>query len=74
MNENAEYELREAQAEIARHHKLIVELRDGLSWALGLIHWVDTRSDYEDSMGGCLYGDDEHKYDHYLQVLNRQVS
>lgn len=32
-----EHELAEAQAEIDRHHELIVKLRDDLQWALGYI-------------------------------------
>lgn len=35
-----DHELIEARAEIARHHELIVKLRDDLQWALGFIDWL----------------------------------
>ena len=31
------YEIREIKSEIARHHKLILKLREGLTWALDQI-------------------------------------
>lgn len=45
------HELAEARSEIARHHGLIVQLRDGLAWALEYIDnavvglWAD--GDYD---------------------------
>lgn len=69
MDTQAEYELREARSEISRHHKLIVELRDGLEWALNMIDWAETPDEIFQ-----LVGDDQTKYDHYRKLLNRQVS
>lgn len=43
----AEYELREARAEISRHHKLIAEMRDLLECL------IDEDDCHFDSHGGC---------------------
>lgn len=65
-NDQAEYELREARSEISRHHKLIADLKEGLEWALEMIHFA----------GPDFYfvGEDKDQYDHYRRLLNRQVS
>ena len=65
MEENAEYELREARSEISRHHKLIAEMRESLEWALDFI-----ATDYE-----FEFLNDEYRlrYDESRKLLNRQV-
>lgn len=68
-NSQSEYELREARSEISRHHKLIVELRDSLDWALNMIDWADTPDEIFQ-----LVGDDRDKYERSRRLLNRQVS
>lgn len=64
MDAQAEYELREARSEIGRYHALIVELKDGLDWALSYIAFA------------CpdLPDGDQERYTRFTQLLNRQVS
>lgn len=60
-SESNEYELVEARSEISRHHRLISELRDGLSWALERLE-----------AGSVAWMEDE-TFLYYQELLNRQV-
>ena len=69
QDRQAQYELREARSEIARHHTLIVELRDGLEWALAMIAWAETPDEIFH-----LVGEDRKRYESLRLILDRQVS
>lgn len=59
--DEARYFLREANAEIARHHELIAEMRTALEWCLAMLNEQD------------LHPDDRAQIDRYLHLLYRQV-
>lgn len=65
MSLDSEHELREAHSEIRRHHELIRELRDGLSWCLVMLEEVGL---------GTLNEEDDQYVSKLKRLLNRQVS
>ncbi len=65
MTEDIEYELREARSEIARHHRLITEMREALEYALPLARHFTVAA-------RCF--NDTKRLEEYRKLLNRQVS
>lgn len=59
------YELREARSEIARHHRLITDMREALEWALPITKMFGQ---------GNRLSEVVKRHDQYRKLLNRQVS
>lgn len=63
--QNFEYELREARSEIARHHRLITDMREALEYTLPIARM------FTENMRAF---NDTKRIDEYTKLLNRQVS
>jgi len=65
MSPQEMHELREARSEIARHHRLITDMREALEWALPITKTFGQGNRLSDVLK---------KHDEYRKLLNRQVS